>query len=303
MSTNRSRRIDRETAEQLLAGAGADPEAGRAAVTGHPALAGLLAAAAAPAADGEAAGERQALAAFREARLTSAAATGSARPTSTADRPRRRTMADTALARAFSAKALAAAFAVTALGGVAVAAGTGSLPPALGGAPAPVRPPVSAPAVPAATGSAGPGARPSGSATASAPPAQARPGGSAPASGPAPAPGASTRPEDGPTSAAPSVDAASAAPDAPLCRSLRDRLRAGERLADLLKEQALQRLSRSAGGNGRTAGYCAAVLHEDFPGDGSSDGQDGSSGGNDVRPPGQPKAATATPSPSGGRRG
>lgn len=54
MSTNRSRRIDRDTAEQLLAGAAADSPGGQASLTGedgdsaHQALAALLTAAAAP---------------------------------------------------------------------------------------------------------------------------------------------------------------------------------------------------------------------------------------------------------------
>ena len=64
MSTNRSRQIDRDMAEQLLGGA----PGGR--TGGHDALAGLLAAAAAPAADGELPGEQAALAAFRVARPT-----------------------------------------------------------------------------------------------------------------------------------------------------------------------------------------------------------------------------------------
>ncbi|MFC1431426.1 hypothetical protein ACEZDB_12315 [Streptacidiphilus sp. N1-3] len=116
MSTNRSRRIDRDTAERLLGGV-------RGGTTdGHDALAGVLAAAAAPAAEGELSGERAAVAAFRAARLAPAPAT------------RKRPMLTSGLARLLSAKAAAAVLA-TAFGGVAVAAGTGHLPAALGGGP------------------------------------------------------------------------------------------------------------------------------------------------------------------------
>ncbi|MET9885666.1 hypothetical protein ABZZ20_21515 [Streptomyces sp. NPDC006430] len=125
MSTNRSRRIDRDTAEQLL---------GRSVVgaaDGHEALVELLSAAAAPPADGELSGERAALAAFRAAQLAPA-------PVPVAQHPRRRPMLTSVLAKALSAKVAAAAVA-TALGGVAVAAGTGHLPAALGGGPNPGR--------------------------------------------------------------------------------------------------------------------------------------------------------------------
>ncbi|MER5640369.1 hypothetical protein ABT095_25905 [Kitasatospora sp. NPDC002227] len=128
MSTNRSRRIDQATAEQLLGGGTVGTSGGPAALADNAALAGLLAAAAAPAAGAaELPGEAKAMAAFREARRTPA------------PEPRRRTMASTAPARALSAKsakALLAALALTALGGVAVAATTGipGLPVVLGGA-------------------------------------------------------------------------------------------------------------------------------------------------------------------------
>jgi len=107
MSTH-DRRPDRRTAEQLLDGA---PAAG-----GHP-LNALLAAVAAPARDSELAGEHAAVAAFRAARLTSAA------------QPRR-----PLLAKLLSAK-LAAVVAVlaVAIGGVATAAVIGYLPGPLGG--------------------------------------------------------------------------------------------------------------------------------------------------------------------------
>jgi hypothetical protein len=120
MSTNRSRRIDRDTAERLLGG----PAVGTTA--DHDALVGLLAAAAAPAAEGELPGEQAALAAFRAARLAPVPV-----PTS-----RKRSMLTSAPSKLLSAK-VAATVLVTALGGVAVAAGTGNLPTALGGSPAP----------------------------------------------------------------------------------------------------------------------------------------------------------------------
>jgi hypothetical protein len=144
MSTQRSRRIDRDTAEQLLGGA----EAGTA--VGHDALAGLLAAAAAPAAGGELSGEQAALAAFRTARLAPV-------PPS-----RKRSMPTSALARLLSAKVVAAVLASALGGGVAVAAATGRLPAALGGGPARSGP------VPGATAGAGAhGAPPRATATAS----------------------------------------------------------------------------------------------------------------------------------------
>ncbi|MDH6119914.1 hypothetical protein ABH930_001154 [Kitasatospora sp. GAS204A] len=156
MSTNRSRRIDRDAAEQLLAGAVDDTQGGL------DALSGLLAAAAAPATTRELAGEEAAVTAFREAaRLTAphqnavphqtavphqnsgapslSRATRSSTNSPASSKPRSRPMASCAPqrfrvpTRFLSAKAAAAAFAVTAIGGVAVAAGTGHLPAALGG--------------------------------------------------------------------------------------------------------------------------------------------------------------------------
>ncbi|WP_371497914.1 hypothetical protein OG871_18340 [Kitasatospora sp. NBC_00374] len=288
MSTNRSRRIDRDTAEQLLAGAGADPEAGQAALTGHPALAGLLAAAAAQAVDAEPAGEQRALAAFREARISPAT------PTSPAAQPRRRTMADTALARAFSAKALAAAFAATALGGVAFAAGTGTLPPALGGGPAPGHRVTAAPAAPASSGPAQRTApvRPSGGSAANGSVAPAHPSGSATPSGAVSPGGGSPGRADDPSDTAEPADRADSAR---LCRSLRERLRGGASLADVLKDPALEQLNRAAGGSVHTSAYCADVLHEKLP--------DPPSATKDGRLPGSGRTATATPAPSGERRG
>ncbi|MFE2168152.1 hypothetical protein ACFXB3_24305 [Streptomyces sp. NPDC059447] len=121
MSTNRSRRIDRGTAERLLAGAGAG------AAPGHDALAELLAAVSAPATSapaggGELPGEQAAMAAFRSARL---APVSSHVSISVARRKRR--MRTPAM--------LVGALAAATLGGVAVAAGTGHLPAALGGKP------------------------------------------------------------------------------------------------------------------------------------------------------------------------
>ncbi|MEV7519404.1 hypothetical protein [Streptomyces sp. NPDC091371] len=122
MSTNRSRRIDRATAEQLLDGAGAG------AAPGHDALAGLLAAVSAPAGDGELAGEQAAMAAFRSARLAPVSDGSSA----VVAAPRKRKLRTPAML--LGAK-VAATVAAAALGGVAVAAGTGNLPAALGGKP------------------------------------------------------------------------------------------------------------------------------------------------------------------------
>ncbi|MEV4615027.1 hypothetical protein AB0K43_20880 [Kitasatospora sp. NPDC049258] len=294
MSTNRSRRIDREAAEHLLAGTGADPEAGRAAVTGHPALAGLLAAAAAPAAEAEQTGEQAALAAFRQARLSPTGPTASTSPTA---QPRRRTMADTALARAFSAKALAAAFAATALGGVAVAAGTGTLPAGLGGGPQPGQRASAVPAAPTGAGasaartsdrSPGPGATT----------ASARPGGpaAAPGAGPAGSSAPGARPSGSPT-----ADASAAGPAlAPLCRTFGDRLRSGEHLVDLMRERSFQPLFRAAGTTGRAADYCAGLLRDDQPGTDPSPGRDGR---RTTPSPRTDRPTTAAPSPSGGRRG
>ncbi|MDJ0381970.1 hypothetical protein [Streptomyces sp. G-G2] len=120
MSTNRPRRIDQSTAEQLL---GASPVA---ATGDHEALVGLLGAAAAPAAEGELVGEQAALAAFRAAQLA---------PAPAPQHPRKWPMRKPTLAKLLSAKVAAVAVA-TALGGVAVAAGAGHLPAALGGDPA-----------------------------------------------------------------------------------------------------------------------------------------------------------------------
>ncbi|WIX98043.1 hypothetical protein QRX60_28660 [Amycolatopsis mongoliensis] len=109
MSMNRSRRLDRRTAEEILDGA----PGGR-----DHALNALLAAAAGAASEGGLRGEQAAVAAFRAARLAPA------------PRPRRRSMIKTMLAKLIAAKfavAAAAAAAVT-VGGVAAVAATGNLP-------------------------------------------------------------------------------------------------------------------------------------------------------------------------------
>jgi hypothetical protein len=115
MSTRR-RNLDRHAAEQMLNGvpvAGGDP------------LTDLLAATAAPARDGELAGEHAAVAAFRAARLD------------TALQPRRPSMLTTLLAKLLAAKITAAAVVLAvAAGGIATAAATGYLPTRLGGNPA-----------------------------------------------------------------------------------------------------------------------------------------------------------------------
>ncbi|RAS70065.1 hypothetical protein C8D87_101365 [Lentzea atacamensis] len=109
MSTHRSRRIGRRTAERLLRDA-----PGHAQVTGHDRLGDLLAAAAAPARDRELTGEHAAMAAFRDARLA---------PAPQRRRPR---MLKIALANLVTVKI--AAVAAAAAGGIALAAAAGTLP-------------------------------------------------------------------------------------------------------------------------------------------------------------------------------
>lgn len=108
MSTHRSRRIGRRTAERLLRDA-----PGHAQVTGHDRLGDLLAAAAAPARDRELTGEQAAMAAFRDARLA---------PAPQRRRPR---MLKIALANLLTLKIAAVA---AAAGGIALAATAGTLP-------------------------------------------------------------------------------------------------------------------------------------------------------------------------------
>ncbi|MFD9123833.1 hypothetical protein [Kitasatospora sp. NPDC059571] len=232
MSKNRSRRIDRDTAELLLGGGPVGSEAGPATLTGHAALAGLLAAAAAPAEDGELPGEREAVAAFREARRNPALHTG------------RATMADHARRRAFTVKALVAAFAVTAIGSVAVAAGTGNLPRALGGGGTAERTPPAATGTPdasAAHGGSTASGRPSGSGT-----DHTDAGGhpSAPA---------------GSGTASPGTGAAAVPELSRLCTTYLDRLAAGGKRHELLADVRLAPLVAAAGGAGKVDQYCAAL--------------------------------------------
>lgn len=243
MSTHRSRRIDHATAEQLLAGArsrvsgtqGASdmPELAELSgnLAGHEALAGLLAAAAAPAGKNELSGEQDALAVFRAARLAPAAdpsavpsatrsatrpATPAAAPAAApgsaaapAPTPRKRSLRTPATL--LGAKVAAAALAA-ALGGVAVAAGTGNLPTVLGGAP---ERPAASPT---------PGARVAD----------------------APSPGASGR-----SSAAVPADLAE------LCRAF---TRApGPRPEEVLAQQRFAPLVAAAGSRSAVPGYCAPV--------------------------------------------
>ncbi|MBP2329173.1 hypothetical protein JOF56_009558 [Kibdelosporangium banguiense] len=119
MSAHRSRRIDRHTAEHLLRG-----EPVRARAAGSDALRELLAAASAPAQEGELAGEQAVLAAFRAARLASV------------PQLRRRSMLiKTALAKLLTVKVAAIAVTAVATGGVTVAAATGNLPTQHGDSP------------------------------------------------------------------------------------------------------------------------------------------------------------------------
>lgn len=130
MSTQRRSRIDRGTAERLLAGAAAKPQDGLIVL--------LLAGMRARAHPDELVGENAALAAFRAANL------GPVR------QPRRRSM----LAKLLTLKAAAAAaVAITATGGVALAASAGVLPNPMsdGGAPA-AKPSAHATGKPSTTG-------------------------------------------------------------------------------------------------------------------------------------------------------
>ncbi|KDN20917.1 hypothetical protein [Amycolatopsis rifamycinica] len=117
MGKQQGRRIGRRTAEQVLRGVPGDaPDA----------LAGLLAAAAAPPRDGEQTGEPAAMTAFREAAQHAPAPL-----------PRSPSMIKTRWARLLTVKVAAAAAAVFTVGGVAAAAVTGALPFQAGDAPSP----------------------------------------------------------------------------------------------------------------------------------------------------------------------
>lgn len=151
MSTHRSRRINRHTAEHLLRGQPVEDQ------PGLDPLAGLLAAAAVPSRDGEPCGEQAAVSAFRTAHLGPVA------------RPRRPSVLSSLLSPLLTAKIAAAALTVAAVGGVAVAATSGVLPAVHGGnAPAGVHTSSQSPSTPAPPGppatveDAGEGARNAG---------------------------------------------------------------------------------------------------------------------------------------------
>ncbi|MFF1902232.1 hypothetical protein [Kitasatospora sp. NPDC058218] len=275
MSTNRSRRIDRDTAEQLLGGAVGGPSAGQdASLTGPDASTGctgvahVLAAAAAPAVADELAGEEAALAAFREARLAPVPAV----PAPSAP-VRRRSMATAALARAFSTKAVAVVLGATALGGVAVAAGTGNLPSGLGGGSEEPRRSLLAPA----TASSAPGASSAAPGASSAAPGGG-PSTRRPSTGPSTA-GPSAGPSAGASTAGPSTGAAKppSPGDSPpastetrgqqaraalvaLCQGYTDRKGKGERPRLLVTDPQFGALVTAAGGPEKVEEYCGEVL-------------------------------------------
>ncbi|MER7672948.1 hypothetical protein ABTY61_31455 [Kitasatospora sp. NPDC096128] len=254
MSTNRSRRIDRDAAEQLLGGAVGGPSAGQdASLTGPDGpgqLARVLAAAAAPATAAELAGEEAALAAFREASLT---------PDPVVTPVRRRSMATAALARAFSTKAAAAVLGATALCGVAVAAGTGNLPSGLGG---PSEPEHTVATTGSPTGSSSGTPTGTGTGTGSASPGRTT----------RPSTGATTDPHrvlpSGPVSPDPDGRTAGGhgddrpAPPAallPLCQGFADRTGKGERPRQLAADPFFAPLIAAAGGADGVQDYCAGA--------------------------------------------
>ncbi|MFE7593401.1 hypothetical protein ACFU6K_28740 [Kitasatospora sp. NPDC057512] len=278
MSTNRSRRIDRDAAEQLLGGAVGGPSAGQdASLTGPDGgpgqLARVLAAAAAPATAGELAGEEAALAAFREASLT---------PDPIVTPVRRRSMATAALARAFSTKATAVVLGATALCGVAVAAGTGNLPSALGGGPS--APEHTLAGQDAATGPAA--GSPTAGSSAGVAPYGAVASGSARPSGSASAGPQAVVPSDPATPGTPSAErrgARSAVPPAllGLCTGFTDRTAKGDRPARLVGDPMYGPLVTAAGGADRVADYCEAALDDedgDHQGAGTPTGDPGHGG-------------------------
>jgi hypothetical protein len=142
MSNQRTRRIDRVTAEQLLRGVPVDASDGVRGGGVERRLAGVLAAAAAPVRVGELAGEEAAVAAFREARLGPAVES------------RRQSMIQSALAKLLTVKVAALTIGFTALGGVALAAGTGTLPTPLDKGPS--AHPTSSPSAGSREGAGGP---------------------------------------------------------------------------------------------------------------------------------------------------
>lgn len=292
MSTNRSRRIDRDAAEQLLGGAVGGPSAGQdASLTGPDGgpghLARVLAAAAAPATAGELAGEEAALAAFREARLTSD-------PIVTP--VRRRSMATAALARAFSTKATAVVLGTTALCGVAVAAGTGNLPAALGGGPSVPEHRLAdqggatGPASGSAVVGSSAGVAPFGGAASG----SARPSGSASAGPHAVVPSDPARPG---TPSAEGRGGRSAVPPAllGLCAGFADRTAKGERPSRLAGESLFGPLVAAAGGADRVTDYCQAAIDDE---DGDHQGATTS-----TRDPGRTGTGAGKGNSDGGRTG
>ncbi|MBB4926668.1 hypothetical protein [Kitasatospora kifunensis] len=328
MSTNRSRRIDRDAAEQLLAGA-TDGTQG-----GSGALRELLAAAAAPGTARELSGEEAAVTAFREAaQLASTSPALSESPSPSPSSQSRSSESRSYLSRSrpmtacvpqrfrvptrfLGAKAAVAALAVTAIGGVAVAAGTGHLPVILGG---------SGHSAPtdnvAATGSvsasptdsrAGQGrsARPSGGPTSGRAAAKPLPGGGSGSASGAASAGASagagsgaatggaaaSGPSDQAGPSGQAVPGASGFPSLllPLCHLWPGDGQPGT------TDSRFEPLTRAAGGSDRVRAYCAAL-----PGNGGSGGQDSPSSpsaldGKDGK--GTPGASPApVRSPDGGR--
>ncbi|MFC9325015.1 hypothetical protein [Kitasatospora sp. NPDC057015] len=305
MSTNRSRRIDRDTAEHLLARAAAGTPDGQASLTGedgdagHQALVDLLTAAAAPPAEGELPGEGAALTAFRMAARPAAV------PARTPAAPlRRRSMATAALAQAFSAKAAAVALAASALGGVAVAAGGGHLPVVLGGgsggtdraaavssAAVPVDPSSARPSgTPSATR---PGASPGGAPLPSAGSAGTGASAGAPvpgSSGPAVGPGTPSAAEPGTGQVTAQGSQSPGAPTAvpallTLCEEFAAEEAHGKALRTMAADAHYAPLTRAAGGAEKIKGYCAAVRA----------GTTGSAR--------EPVTATPSPTADGGSRG
>ncbi|MFE3499683.1 hypothetical protein [Kitasatospora sp. NPDC059160] len=274
MSTNRSRRIDRDAAEHLLGGAVGGPSAGQdASLTGPDGpgqLARVLAAAAAPATAAELAGEEAALAAFRQASLT---------PDPVVTPLRRRSMATAALARAFSTKAAAAVLGATALCGVAVAAGTGNLPSALGGGPSEPEHAVAAPG--------GPSGSPHGTSTGTGS-GSASPGGPTRPSIGAPVDPHRTVPSDpgspdGPTAGEHPGHPAPPAALVPLCQRFADRTGKGERPGKLAGDPLFAPLVAAAGGADEVQDYCEGAPgqeHGDHQGTGPRPSPSGAGKGN-----------------------
>ncbi|MGW2252128.1 hypothetical protein ACWCXH_18285 [Kitasatospora sp. NPDC001660] len=254
MSTNRSRRIDRDAAEHLLGGAVGGPSAGQdASLTGPDGdaagqVARVLAAAAAPATAAELAGEEAALTAFRAARLAP-------HPVAKTAPVRRRSMATAALARALSTKAAAAVLGATALCGVAVAAGTGNLLSPLDGG-----------------SSESERTRVGDGATSALPTSGHAPGGMT-ASGPSGRPsgtGSSTTgsqglgPSASPTPGTPSAAGRSTGPASPalvaLCHAFGDRTAKGEHPGRLVLDPVFGSLVAAAGGPDQVEDYCGEAL-------------------------------------------